>query len=134
MKIRCLTICSWSAGGRTDTVIDTPSWSDIEAAVRALNDRNLNDIHLELAEPPEAFLSVGGGAGRYIVSGSVEGKVFPVLIDASLPEEPRVALVVGGQLGDYPRCCVVDLDHALRAVRSVGETGEFREELGWANL
>jgi hypothetical protein len=133
MKVRWLTICTWNDGARTDTAVDTPSWADVEAAVRALNNRNLSDIHLELAGPPEAFLSVGGGAGRYIVSGSVDGRVFPVLIDASLPEDPRVDLVVGGQLGDYPRCCAVDLDHALRAVRSVAETGEFQQGLGWAN-
>ena len=133
MKVRRLTICAWTDGNRTDTAMDTPSWPDIESAVRALNNRNLNDIHMELEEIAETFLSVGGGAGQYIVSGSVDGKAFPVLIDASLPEEPRVDLLVGGQLGDYPRCCVVDLDHALRAVRSVAETGKFQEQIGWAN-
>ena len=88
---------------------------------------------MELEGITETFLSVGGGGGKYIVSGSVAGEVFPVLIDSSLPQEPRIALLVGGQLGDYPRCCVVDIDHALRAVRSVAETGKFQEQIGWAN-
>ena len=133
MKIRRLTICAWTGGNRTDTAIATPSWLDIEAAVRALNNREPNDIHMELEGITETFLSIGGGGGKYIVSGSVGGETFPVLIDSSLPEEPRVALLVGGQLGDYPRCCVVDIDHALRAVRSVAETGTFQEQIGWAN-
>ena len=134
MKVRRLTICAWNDGNRTDTAIDIPSWPDIETAVRGLNNLDLNDIHLELEGLPETFLSVGGGAGQYIVSGSLDGKVFPVLVDSALPEEPRVGLVVGGQLGDYPRCCVVDFDRAIRAVRSVAETGEFQKQVGWANF
>lgn len=64
MKIRRLTICAWTGGNGTDTAIDTPSWPDIESAVRALNNRELNDIHMELEAITETFLSIGGG-GRW---------------------------------------------------------------------
>ena len=131
MKITRLTICDWHGQGKTDTVIEHPSWPDIEAAIRALNNQNLNDIHLEIEGQPEKFLTVGGGDGKYIVSGSINATAFPTLVDLSVQEEPHVNLIVGGQLADFPAQYVVDLDRALTAARSVAETGNFAEKIGW---
>lgn len=48
MKIRSLTICDWHEIGRTDTVVERPSWAQVESAIRAMNNRNLTDVHLDL--------------------------------------------------------------------------------------
>jgi hypothetical protein len=134
MKVSRLTICDWHLDGRKDTVVERPSWSDIESAIRALNNSNLNDIHLELEGQSDCFLTVGGGNGQYMVSGSVDAEFFPTLVDVSIPEEPHVDLIVGGQLGDYPGCYVVSLERALEATRSVAENGAFLPEVGWQNV
>lgn len=134
MKIARLTICDWNDRRSIDTVIENPCWTDIEAAIRALNNRNLNDIYLHLDDSPETWLAVGGGDGQYLVTGSINAESFPTLIDASKSEEPRIYLMVGGQLCDYPCSYVVDLDRALQATRSVVETGTFDEEIGWTYI
>jgi hypothetical protein len=132
MKVRRMTVCDWHEQGRSDTVVEQPSWSAIEAAIRAMNGENLNDLYLDLDGEPEASVTVGGGGGRYIVSGSIDGESFPTLTDSSVPEEPYIELVVGGQLGEFAACYVVGLDRALEAVRSVAGSGAFTPEIGWA--
>lgn len=131
MRIRSLTICDWHDSGRTDTVVEKPSWVEVEAAIRALNNRNLNDVHLDLECSSDVSLTVGGGSGKYIVCGSVAAESFPTLTDPAVAEDPHIDLVVGGQLADYPACYVVSLEHALGAVRSVAESGVFGSEFHW---
>jgi len=131
MKIRRLRICDWQESGRLNIVVEKPSWSDIESAIRAMNNGNLNDVYLDLESEPETSLTIGGGSGRYIVSGSLAAESFPTLTDPSVAETARVNLIVGGQLGDYPAHYVVSLAHALAAVRSVAESGIFSSEYQW---
>ncbi|WP_157994559.1 hypothetical protein [Peristeroidobacter agariperforans] len=96
-----------------------------------MNNCNLNDVHLGLEGNADVSLTVGGGSGKYIVSGSVAAESFPTLTDPSIAEDPHIDLVVGGQLADYPACYVVSLEHALGAVRSVAESGVFGSEFHW---
>jgi hypothetical protein len=131
MKIRSLTICDWRESGRIDTVVEKPSWVEVESAIRAMNNRNLNDVHLDLECEAGVSLIVGVGSGRYIVSGSVAGESFPTLTAPSVADDPHIDLVVGGQLADYPACYVVSLEHALGAIRSVAESGDFGSEFHW---
>src|SRR5215471_15172010 len=124
MSIARLTICEWIADRHRDTNIDEPAWSDIEAAVRALNNSNLNDVYLTPdRSKPETYLCIGGGGGRYIVTGSVENEVFPTLIDRTRAETPKILLTVGGQVGDYPGNWIVDLATVLTAARAFFEAG-----------
>ena len=135
MIIERLTVCEWTGGRRSDTEIDAPSWSDVEAAVRELNNRNLNDIYLCARDShPETFLAIGGGAGQYIVSGAIEGEVFPTVIDPERSAEPRIRLMVGGQLGDYPGNYVIGLESALLAAKSYYDTGSFDGPIKWVNV
>jgi len=131
MKIRRLTICDWQGLNRTDTVVERPSWIVIEAAIRAMNNANLNDVQLELDSQENAFLTIGGGSDNYIVSGDLTGKSFPTLTNPKAAENSSIELMVGGQLGEYPAHCVVDLETALDAVRSVAENGSFDSHFFW---
>ena len=48
-----------------DTVVEKPSWSDIESAIRAMNNGNLNDVYLDLESELETSLTIGGGSERW---------------------------------------------------------------------
>jgi metal-dependent hydrolase (beta-lactamase superfamily II) len=135
MAIDRLTICDWTGRGKHDTVIDRPTWQDIEAAIGALNNRNLNDLYLQPdGSNPETYLCIGGGAGQYVVSGCVDNEYFPTLVDPQRPSEPRVALVVGGQLSAFPSHSIVDLESALLAARSFYTTGGFGGDVHWVHV
>lgn len=132
VTIRRLVICDWQANGRHDTVIESPSWPQIETAIRSLNNRNLNDLYLEPEEGGEqTFLCIGGGSGQYIASGSVNGQRFPTLSNCAADADSKIDLIVGGQLGDYPANYVVDLASVLAAARSFFESGTFASSVDW---
>jgi immunity protein Imm1 of predicted polymorphic toxin system len=104
----------------------------VEAAIRGLNGATHNDVYL-CTEPTvnESYLCVGGGYGRYIVTGATKGGRFPTLTDPTRAPEPRETLVVGGQPGDYPGHYVVPLAMALRAARIYFDTGAFNSDSPW---
>ena len=129
MSIGLLTVCKWSGPRREDTNIEHPTWSEIEAAIRALNGHTQNDIYLQPVEgEPECYLCIGGGDGRYIVTGATKAGEFPTLADPARAGEPEETIVVGGQPGNYPGHWVVDLETALRAARSYFDTGTLDAE------
>jgi len=135
MAIGLLTICEWKGAHKDDTEIRLPLWSAVEAAIRALDNCNLNDVYLQPDETnPETYLAIGGGAGRYIATGSVNNERFPTLVDPQRPAEPKVLLVVGGQEGDYPANWIVDLPTALRAARSFYDAGGFARDVNWVDV
>jgi hypothetical protein len=132
MGIAQLTVCDWSQNPR-DLLISQPQWSQIEAAIRALNNDNLNDIYLQPAsEPTDTFLGVGGGAGKYLVTGAVRGATFPTLVDDTSDDESLTPLVVGGQLGEFPARWLVSLEAAIAAVRAFYDSGGFDCGVKWA--
>jgi hypothetical protein len=130
MAVESLTICDWSRIPR-DEVISDPSWADVEAAIRLLDNGARNDVYLKpLNSTEDTFLGVGGGAGRYIVTGSESGDRFPTLRNPVGADE-LVSLCVGGQLAEYPSRWVVDLDQALAAVRLFYQAGKFDCGIAW---
>ena len=132
MTIKRLVIFDWETNGRRDTVIQNPSWHQVEAAISSLNNRNLNDLYLEPAGGGDhTFLCIGGGNGHYIASGSMDGQRFPTLANRVADADSRIDLIVGGQLGDYPAKHVVDLASVLAAARSFFECGAFTDAVDW---
>jgi hypothetical protein len=99
----------------------------VEDAIQALNNKDRNDLYLQ-AEAAEAHttLTVGGGAGRYVVSGATLAEAYPALLTKEQRfDEPFQFLVVGGQKGDYPSEHVVTLAEAIAAAKAYFETGRF---------
>jgi Immunity protein Imm1 len=124
--IELLTVCEWNGPQMNSTDFLNPTWDQVEDAIRALDERVRNDLYLQpTASSPETYLAVGGGKGRYVVTGSVNNKRFPTAVTAVEDNGVRELLVVGGQTGDYPRSWILDLGSALRAARSFCDTGEF---------
>ncbi len=126
MAIELLTVCEWNGPQMVSTDILAPKWSQVEAAIRALDECVRNDLYLQpRACDPETYLAVGGGNGRYVATGSINNERFPTAVWQLADNGSRESLVVGGQTGDYPRSWILDLDSALRATRSFFDTGEF---------
>ena len=131
MGVARLTVSDWSRTPR-DTVVLNPAWSEVETAIRALNGRNLNDVYLRpLHDVDTTFLGVGGGAGRLLVTGAINGETFPTLTDAESTDETLVSLVVGGQSGDYPARWLVDTEVAVAAARAFYVHGGFDCGVPW---
>jgi hypothetical protein len=126
LAIQLLTVCEWDGPRMESTDIPDPTWEQVEDAIRDLDERSRNDLYLHAdASNLETYLAVGGGSGRYLVTGSIDNERFPTAVNAIEADASRELLVVGGQRGDYPRSWILDLDSALRAARSFFETGEF---------
>jgi len=131
MAVESLTICEWSPAAKRDEVISDPSWSDIETAIRLLDNEARNDIYLKpLNSTQETFLGVGGGKGRYIVHGSEDGRRFPILGNPAGTDN-LVSLCVGGQRGEYPCRWIVELEQTLAAVRKFYDAGTFDCGVSW---
>ena len=121
-----LRIFEWTGTARTEQIVPRPPLKTVLAAVRALDGRSRNDVYLY----PKAgvlypYLCVGGGNGRYLLTGVLPGDRFPTLLDPSRPELPKEALRVGGQEGLYPRNWIHTLDTTLRTVESFWNSGDF---------
>jgi Immunity protein Imm1 len=132
MGIEQLTICDWARQPR-DLEIWNPQWPQIEVAIRALNNQNLNDIYLTPSrDTPGTYLSVGGGAGRYLVTGAIGiDEKFPMLVDEHSDDESLRPLVVGGQGGEFPARWLVSLEAALSAAHAFFESGGFDCDVRW---
>jgi hypothetical protein len=130
-----LTLCEWRGGRRSDHVVLHPSLADVEAAVRRLDNRAFNDLYLQpSAGDADTYLCVGGGAGSYLLAGSVGNQRFPTLVDPRLPAEPTELLFIGGQEGEYPRNWVHGLETALDTARIFWTAGGFDETgLSWVD-
>jgi hypothetical protein len=121
-----LRIFEWRGTGRTEQIVTRPPLKTVLAAVRALDGGARNDLYLyPKAGALHPYLCVGGGAGRYLLTGVLPGDRFPTLIDPSRPELPKEALRVGGQVGLYPRNWVHSLDVTLRTVEAFWTAGAF---------
>jgi hypothetical protein len=132
MSIELLALFEWSASARRDSVVSNPTWQQIGSAIRALNNDNLNDLYLyPSASDSETYLAIGGGAGRYILTGSIKNESFPTLVNSAREPMPYARLVVGGQLGDFPANWVVDLAAALETAKSFVAAGGFLSGTQW---
>jgi hypothetical protein len=120
MAVESLTICEWSTNSRGDEVISHPDWADVEASIRRLDNKTRNDIYLKpLNSTQDTFLGVGGGAGRYIVTGSENGCRFPTLSNPAGTDElvsrfDRMRRTLGAFLAAKSFCGSVRLTTAQR--------------------
>lgn len=132
MSIMLLRLSEWSSSTRRDSTLSNPSWQQVETAIRALNNDNFNDLYLyPSASDPETYVAIGGGAGRYILTGSIKNESFPTLVDSSRDPTPHAHITVGGQLGDFPANWIVDLATALETAKSFVAAGGFHSETQW---
>jgi len=136
LAIEKMTICEWHGSAITECVVSFPAWEDVEAAVRALDNSSFNDVYLHpSAADLGTYLCIGGGAGRYVVTGSISNEVFQTFLDPDLPPDPQEALVVGGQEGLYAHNWVHNLEDALCATRAFYLAGSFETtDIAWTGI
>jgi hypothetical protein len=100
-------VCQWRGARVEKDVVTRPTLEQVVDAVRRLDNGVFNDLYLELDDSTgDTWLCVGGGAGRYVLSGAVSNDRFPTMVDPERQAEPAEGVVVGGQTGSYPetRC------------------------------
>ena len=132
MSIARLLICEWRGVERHDRFCESPSWSRVEAAVRALDGQRHNDLYLyPLAGDPATYLAVCGGSGRYLVRGSVAAERHRTAVDPERWSQGTCSLVAGGQAGDYPSHWIVGLRTALHAARVYWSCGGYSSSVRW---
>lgn len=130
--IDLMTVCRWveTRCERSDT--RDPSWDSVEAAIRALNNEDRNDVYLyPRKSDSETYLCVGGGAGRYVVTGSVGNQTFPTVVEPSVAPGRYEVIVVGGQASRFPAEHILTLDVALPAVRAFYDSCRFEGGGTW---
>jgi hypothetical protein len=135
MAVHLLTIYVWVGRSANRAEIENPAWLVVERAIRDLNNRDRNDVYLTPDRNDlETYLAIGGGDGRYLVTGCVRNDRFPTLIHTQKVPVPEERLVVGGQEGVYPGNWIVDLEMALQAARVFYEAGTFGVGANWRDV
>ena len=126
MTVARMTVCQWHGTRVEKDVVTRPTLEQVFDAVRRLDNAVFNDLYLEPdGSLGDTWLCVGGGAGRYVLSGTISDERFSTLIDPARAVPLDQALVIGGQKGTYPGNQVHDLNTALQAVRAFWTTGRF---------
>jgi hypothetical protein len=134
VAIEILTVCEWVGRSMRQVETERPTWEAVESAVRALDNASRNDVYLIPDKGDrETYLCIGGGAGRYLATGSIRNESFPTVVDPSKLQGPPQELVVGGQRGQYPSHWILDLATALRAARAFHGTGRFEGGMTWVD-
>jgi Immunity protein Imm1 len=110
-------------------LIENPTWSQIEQAIRKLDGKSKTLV--TLGADDEYYMSIGGGEfGKYIVNVTFDNVSFYNLVEPSKPDA-REKLVVGGQAGNYSAKMCVNLDTALLAAQTFTISGELEISLSW---
>ena len=129
MFVSNLTIENWVGNKDESTVIENPSWQEIETAILELNGKSKTLVTLGADE--ETYMSIGGGeAGKYIVNVTFDNMSFYNLGNFSKSEQIE-KLVVGGQVGDYPEKMCINLQTVLLASKTFAELGKLEESVNW---
>lgn len=78
----------------------------------------------------ETYMSIGGGAEKYIVTVAFDNLNFYTLLDFAKSNNIE-KLVVGGQHGNFPALQCVDILRCLLAARTFALEGKLDELLTW---
>ncbi len=118
----------WDRNYNRGDVMAVTTWDEVRSKIEALDGRSRTLVTLEGDD--EVHMSIGGGAGRYVVYVTFDNEDFEYLVDRSRDGSEMESIVVGGQMGDYVGRLCVGLPIVLQAARLFGETGEV-ERLLW---
>ena len=115
--------------GDTITEVAGPRDEDVEGAVGALDGKSVTLATLEVGD--QAHLAIGGGPSQFIVYVTHDNERFFTATSPGQPAEPKVALVAGGQLGEFPGDEVVDRATALQASLHFAKFKERDPSIVW---
>jgi ABC-type sugar transport system substrate-binding protein len=113
----------WQGNQDHGDVVVVTDWAQVQGAIAALDGRSRTLVTLEA--DGETHMAIGGGGeAGYVAYVTFDNEVFEYLVDRDCGEKGRVAIVVGGQEGDYSRRYAVGLALVLEAARLFVEAGE----------
>ena len=117
--------------------ISTPTWEDIEQAIRHLDQYRFPLVVLHFddghpGKPARYYLAVGGGRGLYLVWFNAPG-VHLTCVDPTQPQtDEQVAFIESDQQSWCKRREMLDdMEFVLRVVRRVAETGKPASSENW---
>jgi hypothetical protein len=120
---------NWVGNQDEGDLIESPTWSQIEQAIRELNGTTKTLVTLGVHD--ECYMSIGGGeSGKYIVNVTFDNVSFHNLVDPSKPDAIE-KLVIGGQEGNYSARMCVNLETALLAAQTFTVSGQLQISLSW---
>jgi len=129
MKSYCIRGDHWEGVAVHRWSIEEPSVEDLEQMLERLDASTYTMMTIE--GPGNRHLTVGGGAGRYVVNATtLDNEQFWTLL-RSEPAEGVIQLNTGGQDGDFPATHVVDKGQAYQAARIFLQTGELDRDQQW---
>jgi hypothetical protein len=127
----------WRGRGCDEHELERPSWDDVEAAIRRLDQGEHNDLYLVNGEGAgdtfegATVLGIWGGAGSYYVSVSGPGVLDACATSPERSPDVTQQVVGGGQRVGFPSDEVVDLATALAAARAFFADGSLAKGLHW---
>ncbi|MBC7701784.1 Imm1 family immunity protein [Aquabacterium sp.] len=121
---------SWTGIFCDENETSMPTAEDIERAVQKLDAKTRTIVSLYGVDG--AYLTIGGGAGQYIVYASAsDEQLWNLVVDVDENQSGFVLLNAGGQEGDFPVRQVVAKAHAIQAARTFFRAGELDSSLNW---
>ena len=118
----------WKGVQLNEWTVPSAGAEDLERALERLDAVAYTMITIDAAD--DHCLTVGGGAGKYVVVVTFDNQAFFTLLRRD-PAAGIVMLNVGGQEGDYPAEQVVGVSQALQAARVFLATGGLDETQEW---
>ena len=118
----------WQGNQNHGSIEEAINWREIETAIRELDGHRRTLVTLET--DGETHMSIGGGAGKYLVYVTFDNENFSYLINPTKSGNAET-LVVGGQEGIYPEKWCVDLTIALKAAKSFAALGSIDKSVIW---
>ena len=108
--------------------IEQPSLDDVMHAVQALDGTTRTLVTSEVGD--DHHMGIGGGDGGYIVYMTADNRRFKNLVIAG-KTGPNVALICGGQEGEFAAKQCVDLRMAQQAAKAFANHGQADPTLNW---
>jgi hypothetical protein len=128
MFVLDMTTEKWVGNKNLGSFIENPNWNQIESAIRELD--GVNHTLVTIGADEETYMSIGGGAGKYVVTVTFDNFDFYILMDSSKSNDIE-KLVIGGQGGNFPANQCIDLLRCLLAARTFALEGKLDELLTW---
>jgi hypothetical protein len=118
----------WEGVMNHEEEIERPTPADFGHLLDRLDARTYTMIVLDAGG--EHHLTIGGGAGQYVVYATFDNEEFWNLLRPELVAG-TIMLNAGGQEGDYPAAQVVDKAYAAQAGRTFLMTGRLDSSMRW---
>lgn len=127
--VKRIVVDKWTGVFCREEEFHAPRIEDLDMALDAL-DAKIHTLAC-LYGSDGSYLTIGGGAGRYVVFASGADNKIRNLIAAE-GDPNQIALInIGGQEGDYSSRQIVDKEQMLQAAHLFFESGQLGSDFTW---